>query len=102
MLPRKPTTRRSPRAPKLKELETCEGSSPGIARQLEYAPKVEPVVKTKTKKVFIQPLAFSDTEASTRSKVALPQWGYLFNMISREEYLEYIPHNDPDVRVLDD
>jgi hypothetical protein len=46
--------------------------------------------------------AFGDTEASTRSKVALPQWGDLFNMISREEYPEYIPHNDLDIRVLND
>jgi hypothetical protein len=102
MPPRNPTTRCSPRAPKIKELETGEGSSPGTVRQLEYAPRPEPVVKTTTKKVFIQPLAFGDTEASTRSKVALPQWGDLFNRISREEYPEYIPHNDPDVRVLDD
>jgi hypothetical protein len=102
MSPRNPTTRRSPRAPKLKEAETGEGSSPGTARQLEYTPRVEPVIKTSTKKSFVQPLVFGDTEASTGSKVMLPQWGDLFNRINWEEYPEYIPHNDPDVRALDD
>jgi hypothetical protein len=33
--------------------------------------------------------------------MALPQWGELFNKINCEEYLEYIPHSDPYVRVLD-
>jgi hypothetical protein len=46
-------------------------------------------------------LAFGDTEASTGSKMVLPQWGDLFNKISREEYPEYVPHSDPNVRVLD-
>jgi hypothetical protein len=32
----------------------------------------------------------------------LPQWGDLFNIINWEDYPEFIPHNDPDVRVLDD
>jgi hypothetical protein len=71
-------------------------------RQLDYTPRQEPVIKTATKKVFIHPPAFGDIEASTRSKVALPQWGDLFNRISREEYLEDIPHSDLDVRELDD
>jgi hypothetical protein len=102
MPPRNPTTRRSSRAPKLKEPEVGEGSSPGVAKQLEYTLRLEPVIKTSTKKVFIQPLAFGDTEASTGSKMALPHWGELFNKISREEYPEYIPHSDPDVRALDD
>jgi hypothetical protein len=39
---------------------------------------------------------------STRSKVKLPKLGYIFNRISREEYPEYIPHNDLDIRVLND
>jgi hypothetical protein len=102
MPPRNPTTRCSPRAPKLKEAETGEGSSPGTVRQLEYAPRAEPVIKTSTKKSFVQPLVFGDTEENTGSKVMLPQWGDLFNRISREEYPECIPHNDPDVRALDD
>jgi hypothetical protein len=69
---------------------------------LEYTPKVESVIKTSTKKAFVQPLVFGDTEASTRSKVMGPQWGDVFNKISREEYLEYIPHSDPNVRAPDD
>jgi hypothetical protein len=100
--PRNPTTKRSPRAPKLKEAEIGEGSFPGTARQLEYAPRVEPVIKISTKKAFIQPPVFGDTEASIGSKVMLPQWGDLFNRINREEYQECIPHNNPDVRALDD
>jgi hypothetical protein len=65
MPPRNPTTRCSPRAPKLKEAETGEGSSPGTVRQLEYTPRVELVIKTSTKKAFVQPPVFGDTEAST-------------------------------------
>jgi hypothetical protein len=82
MPPRKPMTRRSPREPKLKEAEIGEGSSPGTARQLEYAPRVEPVIKTSTKKAFIQPPVFGDTEVTTGSKIMLPQWGDLFNRIN--------------------
>jgi hypothetical protein len=102
MPPRKSTTRRSSRAPKLKEPELGEGSSPGVTRQLEFTQRPEPVIKTSTKKSFIQPPAFGDTEASTGSKMTLPHWGELFKKISREEYPEYIPHSDPDVRALDD
>jgi hypothetical protein len=102
MPPRNSTTRRLLSVPTLKELEVGKGSSLGVAKQLEYMPRLEPVIKTSTKKAFIQPPAFGDTDASTRSKMALPHWGEIFNKISREEYLEYIPHSDPDVRVLDD
>jgi hypothetical protein len=84
MLLRKKTTRRLSRESKLKELEIGEGSSLGTTKQLEYVPRLEPFIKTTTKKVFIQPLTFGDTETSTRSKVELPQWGDLFNRISRE------------------
>jgi hypothetical protein len=99
MPPRKPTTRRSP---KLKEPEVGEGSSPAVAKELEFAPRLEPIIRTSTKKVFTQPLAFGDTEASTRTKVVLPHWGELFNKISWEEFSEYIMHSDPDMRKLDD
>jgi hypothetical protein len=53
MMSRKPITRCSMRAPKLKEAETSEGSSPGIARQLGYTPRVDPVIKNSTKKDFV-------------------------------------------------
>ena len=65
MPPRNPTTRRSSRAPKLKELEVRKGSSPGAAKQLEYTMRPKIVIKTSMKKAFIQPPAFEDTEAST-------------------------------------
>jgi hypothetical protein len=55
-----------------------------------------------TKKVFIQLLAFGDIEASTGSNMALPHWGELFHKIYQEEYPEYIPRSDPDVRALKD
>jgi hypothetical protein len=101
MSPINPTIRRSLRAPKLKEIEVGEGSSPGIAKQLEYTPRPEPIIKTKMEKVFIQPQAFGDTEESTGSKLVLPHLGDIFNNISREEYSEYIPHSDTYVRFLD-
>jgi hypothetical protein len=102
MLPKNLTTGRFPRAPKLKEVEIGEVSSLAMARQLEYASKAVPVIKTSTKKSVSQPPAFGDTEASIGSKVMLPQWGNLFNRISREEYPEYIPHNDLNIRTLDE
>ena len=61
MPPMKPTTRCSPRALKLKEAEIGEGSSLGAARQLEFSPIAEPVIKTSTKKAFSQPPYFGDT-----------------------------------------
>jgi hypothetical protein len=102
MPPRKPTTRKSLRVPKLKEPDVGEGSSPAVAKQLEFTPKPVPVIKTSTKEVFIQPLAFGDTEASIGTKAVLPHWGELFQKIKREEFPEYTPHNDPDMRKLDD
>jgi hypothetical protein len=97
MPPRKPTTRRSLRAPKLKEADIGEGSLPDTARQIYFTTKVEPVIRTSTKKAFSQPPAFGDTEANIGSKVVLPQWGDLFNIISQEYYPEFVPHSDPDV-----
>jgi hypothetical protein len=99
---RKPTSKCSSRAPKLKEAEIGKGSSSRTVRQLDYTPRVEPVIKKTKNKSFVQPSAFGDTEASTRSKVMLPQWGDLFKRIIREEYPEYIPYSDPNIRVLDD
>jgi hypothetical protein len=75
MPPRKPTTRWSPRAPKLKEPEVGEGSTPGPAKQLEFSPRPEPVIRTSTKKVFTQPPAFGDTEANTGGKAGTPTLG---------------------------
>jgi hypothetical protein len=102
MPPRNPTTRKSLRASKLKEPELGEGSSPGVARQLEYTPRLELSIKTTMKKVFFQPPNFGDTEANTGTKVVLPHWGELFKNIIQEEYPKYIPHSDPNVRELND
>jgi hypothetical protein len=102
MPPRNPTTRRSSRAPKLKEPEVGEGSFPEATKQLEYTSRLKPVIKTTMKNVSIQPPAFGDIEVSTGSRMVLPHWGELFNKINCEEYPEYVPHGDPYVRALDD
>jgi hypothetical protein len=99
---RNPTIRHSPKEPKMKKDGIGEGSSLGTTRHLEYAPRVDPTIKKTTKKYFVHPPTFGDTEESTRSKVALPQWGDLFNIIIEEDYLEYIPHSNLDLRVLND
>jgi hypothetical protein len=71
-------------------------------KQLEFSPRPEPVIRTSTKNIFTQPPAFGDTEASIGTKTVLPHWGELFQKIKREEFPEYTPHNDPDMRKLDD
>jgi hypothetical protein len=68
----KPMTRRSSRAPKLKEANMGEGSSCVLMKQLEFSHRAEPVIKTSTKNAFIQPLAFGDIEETTGSKIILP------------------------------
>jgi hypothetical protein len=45
---------------------------------------MELVIRTSTKKVFTQPSAFGDMEASTGTKVVLLHWGELFKKISWE------------------
>jgi hypothetical protein len=99
---KKSTTRKSPREPKLQELEVGEGSSPLVARQLEFAPKSVPIIKKSTKKAFIQPPAFGNIEANIGTKTVFPRWEEIFKKIKWEEFLEYTPHNDPDMRRLDD
>jgi hypothetical protein len=69
----KPTTRKNLRALKLQEPEMGEGSSPMVARQLEFAPKLVPFINMATKKVFIHPLAFGDTEGNIQTKIAYPR-----------------------------
>jgi hypothetical protein len=102
MPPRNTNTRRSSREPKKKEPGLGEGSSPAAPKQLEFSPRLEPVFRTSTKKIFTQPPAFGDTKASIGTKALPPQWGELFKKIKREEFPEYASHNDPDTRKLDD
>jgi hypothetical protein len=102
MPPRKTMTRCSPRMPKMKEAEVGEGSTPGAGRNLDFVSKIELVIHTSTKNHFTQPLAFDDTEVSTRYKLMLPHWGDIFRKIIQEYYLELTPHIDPDVRILYD
>jgi hypothetical protein len=88
--------------PKMKELEIDKGRHWFPQENLISFQKMESVIRTSTKKQFTQPPAFGDTEASTRSKVMLPHWGDIFNKINQEDYPEFTPHSDPDVRILDD
>ena len=55
-----------------------------------------------TKRDFSQPPTLGDTEERIGSKMVLPKWGDLFNEIKWEDYLEFIPHSDPKIRMLDD
>jgi hypothetical protein len=98
MPPKKPTTRKSPRELKLQEPEMGEGSSPTVARKLEFTPKPVPIIKMATKKVFVQPPAFGDTKANIGNKTTFPHWEELFKKINKEEPLEYTPHNDPEYK----
>jgi hypothetical protein len=86
----------------MKELEIKEGSTPMTTREIYFVSKTDLVIRTSTKKQFTEPLAFGDTEASTRSKVMLPRWGGIFKKINQEDYPEFTPHSDPDVMILDD
>jgi hypothetical protein len=103
---KKPTTRKSPRAPKLQELEAGEGSSPTIARKLEFTSKPVPIIKTITKEAFAHPLSFGDTEVNIGTKTIFSRWEYMFKKIKQsplpEEFPEYALHSDPDTRKLDD
>jgi hypothetical protein len=74
MPPKKPTTRKSPREPKIQEPEVGEGSSPVVARQFEFSPNPVPVIKTTTKKDFVQPPTFGDIEANIGTKPVFPHW----------------------------
>jgi hypothetical protein len=102
MTPKKPTTRKSPRIPKPQESKAGEGSSPVVARKLEFTSKPTPIIKTITKEAFTQPSAFGDTEANIGTKTTFPRWEYLFKEIKHEEFPEYAPHSDPHMRKLDD
>jgi hypothetical protein len=72
MPPKKSSTRKSSRAPKLQESKVGEGSSPSIARQLDFVPKPGSVIKRITKEPFVQPPYFGDMEASIGAKMAFP------------------------------
>jgi hypothetical protein len=102
MSPKKPSTRKSPRALKLQESEIGEGSSPVVARQLEFAPKLVSIIKAITKEPFVQPPTFGDTKAIIGAKTTFPHWEEVFKKIKKEEPLKYTPHNDLDTRKLND
>jgi hypothetical protein len=102
MPPKNPSTRKSPRVPKLQESKIGEGSSLVVARQLEFAPKMVSVIKAITKEPFVQPPTFGDIEASIGAKMTFPHWEEVFKKIKKEEPLEYTPHNDLDTRKLND
>jgi hypothetical protein len=102
MPPKKPTTRKYPRVPKMQASKAGEGSSPAIARKLEFTSKLAPIIKTITKESFAQPLSFGDTEVNIGTKTTFPQWEDLFKEIRHEEFPKYAPHSNPDTRKMDD
>jgi hypothetical protein len=61
MPPRNTMTRHSPRTPKNKEAEVGKGSTPGVARELEFVSKTKSVIRKSTKKEFSQPQVLGDT-----------------------------------------
>jgi hypothetical protein len=99
---KKPSTRKSPRPLKLQKLETGEGSSPMVARQLDFTPKMVSIIKAITKDPFVQPPSFGDAEASIGGKMTFPRWEEVFKKIKKEDQLKYTLHSDPDTRNLDD
>jgi hypothetical protein len=83
MPPKKPSTRKSLGAPKLQESEVGEGSSPAVARQLEFTSKPVFFINTITKDPFFQPPTFRDTEVSIGAKTAFPRWEEVFKKIKK-------------------
>jgi hypothetical protein len=65
-------------------------------------PKIEPVIKMSQKKPPAPPPLYRDMDTSTTSKVPLPTWNDLYNKIHHDDFPEFTPHSDPEVRVLDD
>jgi hypothetical protein len=61
-----------------------------------------PAIKTVTKKAFVQPSDFGDTEANIGAKTTFPHWEEVFKKIKKEEPLEYTLNNNPDTRKLGD
>jgi hypothetical protein len=75
---KKPSTRKSLRAPKLQESEVGEGSSPAVARQLEFTPKTVSVIKTITKEPFVQAPSFRRHEGKYWSQDGISLLGRSF------------------------
>jgi hypothetical protein len=73
-----------------------------VARQLEFSPKSEPIIKTATKKAFVQPRAFGDTKANIGTKTVFLHWEELLNKIKWEEFPKYTSHINLDTRRLND
>ena len=88
--------------PKMKELKIDEGSTLVTTRELDLVSNMDSIIQTSTKKKFTQPPSFGDTEASNGSKAMLPHWGGLFKKMNQEDYPDFTPNNDLDVRILDD
>jgi hypothetical protein len=65
-------TRISSRMPKKKEVEVIKGSTPGVARELDFVSKTESIIYTSTKMKFSQPLTFDHIVTSIGSKIVLP------------------------------
>jgi hypothetical protein len=52
----------------MQESEVGEGSSPVVARKLEFTSKPTPIIKMITKEAFAQPPTFGDTKVKIDTK----------------------------------
>jgi hypothetical protein len=60
------------------------------------------MIKMSQKKPASPPPFFKDTDNGMNSKVILPSWLDLYNKLHYEDFPEFMPHSDPEVRGLDD
>jgi hypothetical protein len=100
MLPQRPTTRQSSKTLKGRSEQTREFFS-SVVKALEFSPKTEPMIKMSQKKSANPPPLYKDTNVSTTSKVLMPTWINLYNKIHYDEFPEFTPYSDSEVRVLD-
>jgi hypothetical protein len=91
-----------PKGAKAARTRSKRGILPSSCKTIRVYPKLVLLINTATKKAFIQPLAFEDTEANIGAKTAFPCWEEFFKKIKKEEPLEYTPHSNPDISNLDD
>jgi len=101
MFPRRPTTHQSPKTPKGRNEQAGEASS-SRTKAIEFSSKMEPVIKMSQKKPTNPPPLYKDIVASSKFKVLLPTWLDLYNKIYHDDFPEFTPHSDLEVRVLDD
>jgi hypothetical protein len=94
-------THQSPKTLKGGSEQTGKTSN-SATKELDFSPKEEPMIKMSQKKPTNPPPLFKDTDMSMTSKVLLPTWLDLYKKIHHDDFPEFTPHSDPEVRELDD